>query len=123
MARWSRPETFRLSYVGGCMVYLATIAAFALSPTFWTASLSLFLTGFFGTGYTVMQATLTYRAAPPEMKSRMLGVLSVCIGLAPVGFFMLGSLAEAIGAPWATALLAMVGVGVLATTGRIWRAI
>jgi len=123
MARWSRPETFRLSYVGGCMVYLATIATFALSPTFWTASLSLFMTGFFGTGYTVMQATLTYRAAPPEMKSRMLGVLSLCIGLAPVGFFMLGSLAEAIGAPWATALLAMVGVGVLATTGRIWRAI
>ena len=123
MARWSRAENFRLAYVGGCIVYLAAIAAFALSPGFWLASASLFLTGFFGTGYTVMQATLTYRAAPPAMKSRMLGVLSVCIGLGPIGFLLLGGLAEVMGAPWATALCALAGVVVLATTGRVWRAI
>ncbi len=123
MARWSRQSNFRLAYVGGCIVYLAAIAGFALSPGFWLASASLFLTGFFGTGYTVMQATLTYRAAPPEMKSRMLGVLSLCIGLGPIGFLLLGGLAEVMGAPWATALCALAGVAVLATTGRVWRAI
>ena len=123
MARWSRAGNFRLSYVGGCMIYMAAIAAFALSPGFISASLALFLTGFFGTGYTVMQATLTYRAAPPAMKSRMLGVLSVCIGLGPIGFVVLGVLADHIGAPHATALCAAAGVLVLALTGRIWRAI
>ena len=123
MARWSRSENFRLAYVGGCMVYLAAIAGFALSPGFVLASAALFLTGFFGTGYTVMQATLTYRAAPPAMRSRMLGVLSVCIGLGPIGFVLLGVLADAIGASWATALCAGTGVVVLALTGRVWRAI
>ncbi len=123
MARWSRPETFRAAYVGGCMVYLAAIAAFAVAPNFLLASTALFLTGFFGTGYTVMQATLIYRAAPPEMKSRLLGVLSVCIGLGPIGFLLLGTLAEAIGAPQATALCATAGVLVLALTHRIWRII
>ena len=123
MARWSRAENFRASYVGGCVMYMAAIAAFALSPGFWLASASLFLTGFFGTGYTVMQATLTYRAAPAAMKSRMLGVLSVCIGLGPIGFLLLGVLAEAIGAPVATALCASAGVATLAFTRRIWRQI
>ena len=123
MARWSRAENFRLSYVGGCMIYMAAISGFALAPTFASASLALFLTGFFGTGYTVMQATLTYRAAPPAMKSRMLGVLSVCIGLGPIGFLLLGILADLLGAPTATALCAATGVLVLAITGRIWRAI
>ena len=123
MARWSREANFRLAYVGGCMVYMAAIAGFALSPGFVAASIALFLTGFFGTGYTVMQATLTYHAAPLAMKSRMLGVLSVCIGLGPIGFLLLGGLAELIGAPWATALCALAGVAVLALTGRVWRAI
>ena len=37
-----------------------------------------------------MQATLVYLSSPPEMRSRMLGVLSVCIGIGPVGFVALG---------------------------------
>ena len=123
MTRWSTPATFRLSYVGGCMVYLGAIVAFALSPSVVPAGMALFCTGFFGTGYAVMQATLIYRAAPAEMKSRMLGVLSVCIGLGPLGFLLLGGLAEAIGAPAATALCGTAGVVALAGTVRFWRAI
>ena len=123
MARWSHPANFRLAYVGGCMIYLISIAGFALSPGFLAASLALFLTGFFGTGYTVMQATLIFRAAPPELRSRMLGVLSVCIGLGPIGFLLVGSLAEAIGAAPATALCAFAGVIGLVLTRPIWRVI
>lgn len=44
-----------------------------------------------------MQATLVYLAAPAEMRSRLLGVLSVCIGVGPVGFVALGLLADARG--------------------------
>jgi MFS family permease len=123
MARWGRPERFRLAYAGGCMAYLAAIALFALAPEVVTASLALVMTGFFGATYSIMQATLVYRAAPPEMRSRMLGVLSVCIGLGPIGFLMLGGMAEAIGAPWATALSGVAGVVALGVTARFWRAI
>ena len=51
-----------------------------------------------------MQATLIYLAAPAEMRSRMYGVLSVCIGSGPIGFLALGVLADLIGASTATAL-------------------
>ena len=46
-----------------------------------------------------MQATLVYLAAPVDMRSRILGVLSVCIGTGPIGFVWLGWLADLIGAP------------------------
>ena len=70
-----------------------------------------------------MQATLVYLSAPPEMRSRMLGVLSVCIGIGPIGFVALGMLADAIGAPWATAASGVTGLLVLLLTRRLWRVI
>ena len=56
-----------------------------------------------------MQATLVYLAAPPEMRSRIYGVLSVCIGVGMIGFIHLGLLAGLIGAPWATATIGVEG--------------
>ena len=72
-------------------------------------------------GISVMQATLIYLAAPPEMRSRLYGVLSLCIGSGLVGFLHLGLMAELIGAPWATVLSAAEGLLVLAATWRWWR--
>jgi hypothetical protein len=76
-----------------------------------------------GAGFSIMQATLVYLAAPPDMRSRLLGVLSLCIGAGPVGFVGLGLLADAIGADWATAATGMTGLLVLASTRPWWRAI
>ena len=33
-------------------------------------------------GFSTMQSTITMLGAPPEMRGRMMGLLSVCIGLA-----------------------------------------
>jgi hypothetical protein len=68
-----------------------------------------------------MQATLIYLAAPAEMRSRLYGVLSVCIGVGPIGFLTLGVLADAIGAPLATAMIGVLGLLALAVTRRWWR--
>jgi hypothetical protein len=57
------------------------------------------------------------------MRSRILGVLSVCIGTGPVGFIALGMLADAIGAPWATAASGFAGLLALLLTRRLWRVI
>jgi hypothetical protein len=57
------------------------------------------------------------------MRSRILGVLSVCIGTGPVGFIALGMLADAIGAPWATAASGITGLLALLLTRRLWRVI
>ena len=53
----------------------------------------------------------------------MLGVLSVCIGIGPVGFVALGWLADAIGAPWATAATGLTGLLMMLLTRPLWRAI
>jgi hypothetical protein len=57
------------------------------------------------------------------MRSRMLGVLSVCIGVGPVGFIGLGWLADAIGAPWATAATGLTGLLMMLLTRPLWRSI
>ena len=83
----------------------------------------MLFTGLGGAGFSIMQATLVYLAAPPEMRSRMLGVLSVCIGIGPVGFVGLGWLADAIGAPAATAATGLAGLLMMLLTRPLWRAI
>jgi MFS family permease len=84
---------------------------------------ALLFTGFGGAGFSIMHATLVYLSAPPEMRSRMLGVLSVCIGIGPVGFVALGWLADVIGAPWATAASGLTGLLMLLVTRPLWRVI
>src|ERR1700721_776943 len=99
------------------------LIAFALVPVPSIAGSALLFTGLGGAAFSIMQATQVYLAAPPEMRSRVLGVLSVCIGIGPIGFVHLGLLADAIGAPWATATTGIEGLLTLALTFRWWRVI
>jgi len=123
MAMFCRPHFFRQAYVGGVTIYLVMLIAFALVPMPLIAGSALLFTGLSGAAFSIMQATLVYLSAPPEMRSRILGVLSVCIGTGPVGFIALGMLADAIGAPWATAASGLAGLLALLLTRRLWRVI
>jgi MFS family permease len=123
MAMFCRPHFFRQAYVGGVTIYLVMLIAFALVPMPLIAGSALVFTGLSGAAFSIMQATLVYLSAPPEMRSRILGVLSVCIGTGPVGFIALGMLADAIGAPWATAASGITGLLALLLTRRLWRVI
>jgi MFS family permease len=121
IAVFARPAHYRLLYVGGVTVYLVMLIVFALVPNVPVAGTALLLTGVSNAGFSVMQATLIYLAAPPEMRGRMYGVLSVCIGSGPIGFLALGVLADLIGASTATALSGVVGLCALAATWPWWR--
>lgn len=57
------------------------------------------------------------------MRSRALGVLSVCIGLGPIGFINLGVMADYFGASVATAAIGLEGLLALALTWPLWRRI
>jgi hypothetical protein len=83
----------------------------------------LLTTGLANAGFSIMQATLVYLAAPPEMRSRIYGVLSVCIGIGMIGFIHLGLLAGLVGAPWATVMIGAEGIAAMLLTRRWWRAI
>ncbi len=120
IALWAKPRHFVRLYNGGVASYLLALIGFALIPDPLAAGAALLLTGIFGAAFSTMQATLVYLAAPPEMRSRMYGVLAVCIGVGPIGFLHIGLLADAIGAPWATAAIALEGLTAMALTRRFW---
>jgi hypothetical protein len=105
------------------VLYMVMLIVFAVVTVPAVAGGALLLTGLGGAGFSTMQATLVYLAAPPEMRSRILGVLSVCIGTGPIGFVFLGWLADAIGAHNATAVTGVMGLLALAATWRLWRTI
>jgi MFS family permease len=123
LALWLTPRWYARAYVGGVVVYMIMLIVFAVVTVPALAGMALLLTGFGGAGFSTMQATLVYLAAPPEMRSRILGVLSVCIGTGPIGFVWLGWLADTIGANNATAVTGVMGLLALAATWRFWRTI
>lgn len=119
----ARPAHYARWYVAGVTAYLGFIILFALAPASVPAGAALLANGMGQAGFAVMQATLVYLAAPPEMRSRVLGVLTVCIGLGPLGFLHLGLLAELFGARLACIITGAEGLLILALTWRIWRPI
>jgi predicted MFS family arabinose efflux permease len=121
LALFAQPERYRSLYVRSVAFYLATLTGFALAPDLSTAATALVLTGVGSAGFSIMHATIVYRSAPPELRSRILGVLSVCIGVGPIGFIHLGWLADLIGAQSATALIGIEGLLALLLTRPLWR--
>jgi predicted MFS family arabinose efflux permease len=121
IALLARPAHYPWLYLGGVVSYLVMVIVFALVPNVPLAGAALLFTGVSNAAFSVMQATLIYLAAPAEMRSRLYGVLSVCIGVGPIGFLGLGMLADVIGAPWATAISGTLGLLALAATRRWWR--
>jgi len=123
IALCAKPRHFARLFGGGVAVYLAMLPVFALSSYPLFAGSVLLLTGLANAGFSIMQATLVYLSAPAEMRSRVFGVLSVCIGIGMIGFLHLGWLAGLIGAPWAIVTTGVEGLLVLLLTRRWWRAI
>ena len=115
------PKWYGRAYLGGIVSYMIMLILFALGTHPLLAGVALVLTGLGGAGFSTMQATLVYLAAPPEMRSRILGVLSVCIGTGPIGFVWLGWLADRIGAHNATAATGAMGLLAMAATWRWWK--
>jgi MFS family permease len=121
IALLARPAMFARLYIGGVFVYLLMLPVFALAPGSLLAGAVLLITGLANAGFSIMQATLVFLAAPPEMRSRIFGVLSVCIGVGMVGFIQLGVLAGVMGAAWATAVTGIAGIAAMLLTSRWWR--
>jgi hypothetical protein len=123
IALLARPSNYRLLYLGGLATYLAMIPVFALSTHAILGGAALLLMGIGQAGFSIMQATIIYVAAPARLRSRMLGLLTMCIGTSPIGFAQVGLLADAIGAHLTGPVVAAEGAVVLILTRRWWRAI
>ena len=122
IALCAKPPHFARLYIGGVAIY-SMLPVVALAPDPQLAGFVLLMTGLANSGFSIMQATLVYLAAPPEMRSRVFGVLSVCIGVGMIGFLHLGWLAGVIGATWAIVTIGAEGLLALLLTRRWWHAI
>jgi MFS family permease len=115
-----RPPFFARLYLSAVIGYLLLVPLFALAPLPFLAGTVLLLTGLANAGFSIMQATLVFLAAPAEMRSSVFGVLSVCIGVGMIGFLLIGLLAGAIGAPAAIVATGIGGLLALSLTRRWW---
>jgi MFS family permease len=108
-------------YVGGVTLFFCMLPLFAWAGHPMAAGAALLVAGVGQASFAVMQTTLVYVAAPPQRRAEAMGLLTMCIGMAPIGFLMVGALADRLGSPTATAVSAACGLATLALTWPVWR--
>jgi hypothetical protein len=107
----------RLAFAGGAALFMAALILMALSPFYWLAFALLVIGGFGTAGFGNMQSTLMLTEAPPEMRSRLMGVVTVCIGTGPLGQLAAGALSDGLGTRGA--VIAMAAVGLVLTGAMV----
>ena len=90
----------------------------ALSPWYALAFVLLLIGGLGTAAFSNMQTTLILIEAPQAARSRVMGIVTMCIGTGPVGVVMIGILSEQVGPR--NAILIMAGLG-LCGLGLLWR--
>jgi MFS family permease len=114
----ARPELYARIFVSGALLYMAMILYLGVlsfvsggpNHSFIAAALTLSVVGVAGAGFAAMQSTLTYLNSAPEYRSRILGVLALCIGTGPLGFLNVGWMAESYGLPTALCIMSLEGL-------------
>ena len=111
----------RRLYYFGTVLYAAFACAAGFVSHAGLMGLVLFCVGLSVAGFSSMQSTLVYTIAPPEMRSRLFGLLVICIGAGLVGVINIGLMGEWLGGAGAVRLVAAEGLIVLAIVGFGWR--
>jgi MFS family permease len=105
------PARFRQIYLGGSCIYIVCIWLFASSSIFGMSIALLWIGGFGVAGFASMQSALMIASAPPEMRNRIMGLLTMSIGVGPLGILIVGALSEVLGAS--------VGILITSSTGAV----
>jgi MFS family permease len=106
------PPLFARLYSLGAVLFLACTFVFGFTSSAWLAAVVLFTAGLGMAPFNIMQISLPLAAAPPAMRVRVMGLITMAIGVAPFGFLHAGLMAEWLGAPLAQKVIA--GEGLLA---------
>jgi len=98
-------------FVGGSVIVLLMVTLFVWAPWYVLAFALLMLGGCGQAGFSTMQSTITMLMTPPALRGRMMGLLSVCIGVStPLGTLEIGVLAMTFTVQQAIAANALVGL-------------
>ena len=120
IANLARPAWFRRIYLSGSFLVGSMVVVFALSPWYGLSLALLFIAGLGAAGFSAMQTTMMFLQAPPEMRGRVMGVVSVCIGAGPLGVLHIGLLATWFDASTAVLIVAIEGLAALALARAYW---
>ena len=98
-------------FVIGSVAVLLMVILFSWSPWYALAFCLLILGGIGQAGFGTMQSSITMLSAPREMRGRMLGLMSFCIGVGtPLGTLEIGLVAGAFSTQWALSVNALAGL-------------
>lgn len=123
LALFGRTPHFRWLYMGGVGLFLALSMALAVSTSTLLSAAVLFGLGVGLASFAAMQSSLVMLNAPESQRRQMMGVLSVCIGMGPLGFAHLGLMAAWLGATTACLVVAAEGLAVFALASACWRSL
>jgi len=123
LANTVRPAWYARTFTIGCTICLSAALVFGLSASYVFSLGVLVLLGLGSSAFATMQSTVMLTAAPPEQRSRMMGVLSSTIGTGQIGYLHIGILADYFGAPWAVAISMTEGLILLALCVKFWPAL
>jgi MFS family permease len=99
--------------ISGSSLFLVALVATALAPWYTLAFLLLLLGGLGPAAFSSMQSTLVLTSAPAAARSRILGIITVCIGTGPLGVLAAGALSEQLGPSHAMLVMALAGLAAL----------
>jgi len=111
----------RTLMVGGSLLFLVCVIAMPFAPSFLIACILLVIGGIGSAAFANMQTSLIVLHAPPHIRSRLMGLLTVCIGSGPLGILLIGVLADRFGPLLAVDLMALTGLVSVAAIGLAWR--
>ena len=103
------------SFVVGSGSFLVLLLVVSQTGTYWLA-LGLLVLGGLGTArFAALQTSIAMAAAPPAMRSRVLGLVTTCIGCSPLGVLAMGVVSEGLGVR--AGMVVMAGGGLLVLVG------
>ncbi len=120
VGRTDRPGRYAQIYTGSSLLFLVAVLAFALSSQAPLSFALILVCGVGIAGFSVMQSTILFLAAPANLRSRLMGLLTVAIGSGPIGMLHVGLLADWLGAAHAVMLIALEGLLALAVAALVW---
>jgi MFS family permease len=106
--------------IGGSLLFLTCVMLMPLMPFFLLACLMLAIGGFGSSAFANMQTSLIVLHAPAHIRSRLMGLLTVCIGMGPLGILLVGGLADLLGPMLAIEVVEITGFVSVAVMGVWW---
>jgi hypothetical protein len=103
--------------LSGCGGFMLALLLLPLMPLLWLAIGLLLLGGIGSSLFAALQTALAVTAAPAEARSRVLGLVTTCIGTGPFGVLLMGALADALGPGTAIPVMAAMGLALLLAGG------